>query len=104
MDPGDVVSACLAALEPGKTVCIPGLEDPTGIEHHHNTARQLMQASGHPQASRYSKARAPMKEPPNRPVPHPEPRGPQPHDPDQAGAAGLADWLSQWPALTRVIL
>ena len=57
MDPGDVVSARLAALEPGETVCIPGLEDPAGVEHHHNTARQLMQASGHPQASRYSNAR-----------------------------------------------
>ena len=29
---------------------------------------------------------APMKEPPNRPVPHPEPRGPQPHDTDHAAA------------------
>jgi short-subunit dehydrogenase len=53
MDPGDVVTACLAALDLGETVCIPGLGDPAAIEAYHTAARQLLQASGHALASRY---------------------------------------------------
>lgn len=52
MDPGDVVTACLAGLDLGETVCIPGLADPAAVEHYH-AARQLLQASGHALASRY---------------------------------------------------
>jgi short-subunit dehydrogenase len=59
MDPGDVVTACLAALDLGETVCIPGLGDPAAIEHHHAAARQLLQASGHALASRYQTAGVP---------------------------------------------
>jgi hypothetical protein len=47
------VTACLAALDLGETVCIPGLDDPAAIEHYHNAARQLLQASGPALASRY---------------------------------------------------
>ncbi|HYB17857.1 MAG TPA: SDR family NAD(P)-dependent oxidoreductase [Streptosporangiaceae bacterium] len=53
MDPVDVVAASLAALDLGETVCIPGLDDPAAVEDYHNTARQLMQASGRALARRY---------------------------------------------------
>lgn len=53
MNPGDVVTASLAALDLGETVCIPGLDDPAAVEHYHNTARQLIQASGSALARRY---------------------------------------------------
>jgi uncharacterized protein len=52
MDPGEVVTASLAALDVGETVCIPGLDDPAAVEHYHNAARQLMQASETPRCSR----------------------------------------------------
>jgi hypothetical protein len=58
MDPGDVVTASLTALELGETVCVPRLDDPAAVEHCHNAARELMQASSHTLASRYQKARA----------------------------------------------
>jgi uncharacterized protein len=58
MDAGDVVTACLAALDLGETICVPGLDDPAAVEHYHNAARQLMQASSHTLASRYQKAPA----------------------------------------------
>jgi uncharacterized protein len=44
MDPGDVVTASLTALDLGETVCIPGLGDPAAIEGYHAAARQLVQA------------------------------------------------------------
>jgi uncharacterized protein len=53
MDPGDVVTACLAALDLGETVCIPGLGDPAAVGQFHAAARQLLQSSGHALASRY---------------------------------------------------
>jgi uncharacterized protein len=60
MEPGEVVTASLAALDLGETVCIPGLGDPAAVEHYHNAARQLLQASGQALASRY--LNAPMPE------------------------------------------
>jgi uncharacterized protein len=63
MDPGDVVTASPAALELGETVCVPGLDDPAAVEHYHNAARQLMQASSHTLASRYQNAPAPEDRP-----------------------------------------
>jgi uncharacterized protein len=63
MDPGDVVTASLAALELGETVCVPGLDDPAAVEHYHDAARQLMQASSHTLASRYQNAPAPEDRP-----------------------------------------
>jgi uncharacterized protein len=58
MNPGDVVTASLAALALGERICVPGLDDPAAVEHYHNATRQLMQASSHTLASRYQKARA----------------------------------------------
>jgi hypothetical protein len=43
---GERGSDALGALDLGETVCIPGLDDPAAVEHYHNTARQLIQASG----------------------------------------------------------
>ena len=63
MDPGDVVTACLAALELGETVCVPGLDDPAAVEHYHTAAGQLIHASSHTLASRYHKAPAPEDRP-----------------------------------------
>lgn len=68
MDPGDVVTASLAALDLGETVCIPGLDDTAAIEDYHAAARQLAQASGHALASRYQTTAVPhtQAEPPAR--------------------------------------
>jgi uncharacterized protein len=57
MNPGDVVTASLAALDLAETVCIPRLDDPAAVEHYHNTARQLIQASGQTLARRYRTTR-----------------------------------------------
>ncbi len=48
MDQGELVAASLAAPDLGEMVCIPGLDDPAAVEHYHNAARQLLQASGQP--------------------------------------------------------
>jgi uncharacterized protein len=66
MDPGDVVTACLAALDLGERVCLPGLDDPAAVEQFHNAARQLLQASGPALASRYLTTAVPqtIAEPP----------------------------------------
>ena len=68
MDPGDVVTASLTALELGETVCIPGLGDPASIEHYHAAARQLVLARGPALASRYqtTAVRHTQAEPPAR--------------------------------------
>ena len=52
MDP-DVAAACLAALDLGETVCVPGPGDPAAVGQFHAAARQLLQSSGHALASRY---------------------------------------------------
>lgn len=84
MDPGDVVTASLTALELGETVCIPGLGDPAAIEDYHAAAHQLVQARGPALASRYLTTAVPhtQGEPPARrptdrswPDTSPEPAG-----------------------------
>ncbi len=73
MDPGDVVTACLAALHLGETVCVPGLGDPAAVEQFHAAARQLLQSSGPALASRYLATAVPetIAEPLGRSHPHP---------------------------------
>jgi hypothetical protein len=39
MNPDQVVTASLAGLDLGETVCLPGLDDPAAVEHFHNAAR-----------------------------------------------------------------
>jgi len=76
MDPGDVVTASLTALDLGETVCIPGLADPAAIEDYHAAARQLVQARGPALASRYLTTAVPhtQAEPPaRRPTDHSRP-------------------------------
>ena len=76
MDPGDVVTASLTALDLGETVCMPGLGDPAAIEDYHAAARQLVQARGPALASRYLTTAVPhtQAEPPaRRPTDHARP-------------------------------
>jgi len=59
MNPGDVVTASLAALDLGETVCLPGLGDTAAVEQYHTAARQLLQANGQDLASRYQTTAVP---------------------------------------------
>ena len=59
MDPGEVVTASLAALGLGEAVCIPGLDDPAAVERYHHAARQLTQTGLHVLASRAGSAPGP---------------------------------------------
>ena len=68
MDPGDVVTASLTALDLGETVCIPGLDDPAAIEDYHAAARQLVQARGPALASRYLTTAVPHTQAEPRPA------------------------------------
>lgn len=53
MEPGDVVTACLAGLDLGETICLPGLADRATIEHYHTATHQLIRSNGQDLASRY---------------------------------------------------
>jgi uncharacterized protein len=59
MNPGDVVTASLAALDLGETVCLPGLGDTAAVGQYHTAARQLLQANGQDLASRYQTTAVP---------------------------------------------
>jgi uncharacterized protein len=59
MNPGDVVTASLAALDLGETVCLPGLGDTAAVRQYHTAARQLLQANGQHLASRYQTTAVP---------------------------------------------
>jgi hypothetical protein len=59
MNPGDVVTASLTALDLGETVCLPGLGDTAAVGQHHTAARQLLQANGQDLASRYQTTAVP---------------------------------------------
>lgn len=59
MDPDDVVTASLAALELDEPLCLPGLEDAALVERYHRHQRELLSAANHDRlASRYT-CRAP---------------------------------------------
>ncbi|TMD67169.1 MAG: SDR family NAD(P)-dependent oxidoreductase [Chloroflexi bacterium] len=54
MQPDEVVTASVAALEQGELICVPGLEDPGLIEQLTGAQRAVMQAANRPQlAVRY---------------------------------------------------